>query len=133
MQAFTFEQAATFAIIGCALCLFILDKWRYDVVALLALFASVVAGIVPAKNAFSGFSDPVVVTVAAILVISAAVSRSGFIDYALKILSHFIDKPKLQIAIIVCMVVMLSAFMNNVGALAVFLPIAISFAKKSQP
>ena len=60
----TFDQIATFSIIGIAIVLFIWDKWRYDLIALLALFASVVTGVVPADKAFSGFADPVVITVA---------------------------------------------------------------------
>lgn len=126
----TLAQIAVFAIISVSIILFILERWRYDIIALLALFASVLTGTVPANKAFSGFSDPVVVTVAAILIISAAISRSGFIDYALKILSYFTDKPRLQITVLVGMVIALSAFMNNVGALAVFLPIVLTFARK---
>ncbi len=128
----TQDQMLIFGIIALALVLFIMDKWRYDIVALFILFLSVVVGVVPAKEAFTGFSDPVVITVAAILIISAAVGRSGFINWVLKLMSGVIDKPKLQIAMLVTMVVILSAFMNNVGALAVFLPIALSFAKKAQ-
>lgn len=127
----TLEQSIVCAIIAAAIILFVWDKWRYDTVALLALFASVAAGVVPAKDAFSGFSDPVVITVACILVISAAISRSGFIDVTLQLLSRFTEKPKLQVAVLVLMVMMLSAFMNNVGALAVFLPITIAFARKA--
>lgn len=127
----TQDQILIFAVLGVAVFLFVWEKWRYDVVALMTLFVSVITGLVPAEKAFSGFADPVVVTVACILVISAAISRSGFIDYAMRLLSRFIEKPKLQIAVLVGMVMTLSGFMNNVGALAVFLPIAISFAKKA--
>ncbi len=127
----TFDQIATFSIIGIAIVLFIWDKWRYDLIALLALFASVVTGVVPADKAFSGFADPIVITVGAILIISFAISRSGFIDYALKFLSRFTDSPKLQITVLVSMVMALSAFMNNVGALAILLPVVLSFAKKA--
>lgn len=127
----TQDQMLIFGIIALALVMFIMDKWRYDIVALFILFLSVVAGVVPAKDAFTGFSDPVVITVAAILIISAAVGRSGFINWVLRIMSGFIDKPRLQIAIMVTMVIILSGFMNNVGALAVFLPIALSFARKA--
>ncbi len=127
----TQDQMLIFGIIALALVMFIMDKWRYDIVALFILFLSVVVGVVPAKDAFTGFSDPVVITVAAILIISAAVGRSGFINWVLKIMSGFIDKPRLQIAIMVTMVIILSGFMNNVGALAVFLPIALSFARKA--
>lgn len=125
------EQATVFAIIGLAIVLFIWDRWRYDLVALFILLVSVMAGAVPAADAFTGFSDPVVITVAAILVISAAISQSGFIDWSLKILGHFINRPYLQIFVLVALVTALSAFMNNIGALAVFLPVALVLAKKS--
>lgn len=127
----TTDQMIIFALIVLAIGLFILDKWRYDIVALFVLFLSVIFGVVPANDAFVGFSDPVVITVACILIISAAISRSGFVDVAIKLLSKFIDKPQLQITILVTMVVALSAFMNNVGALALFLPVALTFAKKA--
>lgn len=127
----THDQALTFIIIAVTVGMFIWNKWRYDIVALLSLFAAVVAGIVPAEKAFSGFADPVVVTVACILVISAAISQSGFIDMALKIMNRFVEYKNLQVFVLVAMVMGLSAFMNNVGALAIFLPIAITFARKS--
>ena len=126
----TLDQMMTFGIIAITVALFIWNKWRYDVVALGSLFADVIAGIVPAEKAFSGFAEPVVVTVACILVISAAISRSGFIDLALKIMGGLTKYNNLQVFVLVAMVTALSAFMNNIGALAVFLPIAMSFAKK---
>lgn len=127
----TQEQALTFLIIAVTVGLFIWNKWRYDIVALLSLFAAVVVGIVPLEKAFTGFSDPVVVTVACILVLSAAISRSGFIDMTLKVMNRFVEYKNLQVFVLVLMVMILSAFMNNVGALAIFLPIAIAFAQKS--
>lgn len=126
----TQEQILTFAIIAATVGLFIWNKWRFDLVALVSLFAAVVVGIVPVEKAFSGFADPVVVTVACILVISAAISRSGFIDMVLKIMSRFEGKPDLQVFILCFMIVCVGAFMNNIGALAIFLPIALSFARK---
>ena len=127
----TNDQMMIFAIIAGSIGLFIWNRWRYDLVALAALFASVVAGVVPAKEAFTGLSDPVVITVATILVISAAVSRSGFIDICLKLLSGVAARKNIQIVVLVGMVMTLSAFMNNVGALAVFLPITMAFARKA--
>lgn len=126
----TLDQMLTFGIIAITVALFIWNKWRYDIVALASLFAAVIVGIVPAEKAFSGFAEPVVVTVACILVISAAISRSGFIDLALKVMSRLTNYNNLQVFVLVAMVTALSAFMNNIGALAVFLPIAMSFAKK---
>ena len=127
----TTDQMIIFALIVLAIGLFILDKWRYDIVALFILFLSVIFGLVPANDAFTGFSDPVVITVACVLIISASISRSGFVDIVIKLLSRFIDKPQLQITVLVGMVMVLSAFMNNVGALALFLPVALTFAKKA--
>ncbi len=127
----TQDQIAVFAIISITIALFIWDRWRYDIIAIGALFLSVIVGVVPANKAFTGFSDPVVVTVACILVLSASISRSGFIDMALRLLNRFVERPYLQVVVLSAMVMVLSAFMNNVGALAVFLPVAITFAKKA--
>lgn len=127
----TQDQILTFAIIGFTIGLFIWNKWRFDIVALGSLFAAVLVGIVPADKAFSGFADPVVVTVACILVLSAAISQSGFIDVALRVMNRFAGFRNLEVFVLVGMVMVLSAFINNVGAMAVFLPIAITFAKKT--
>ena len=60
---------------------FSLGKWRYDIVAFTALLSAVISGVIPSENAFSGFSHPAVITVAAVLVISKALQTSGIIDY----------------------------------------------------
>lgn len=127
----TQDQILTFAIIGITIALFIWNRWRYDIVALGSLFVSVVAGIVPAKQAFTGFADPVVVTVACILVLSAAISQSGFIDMTMRVMNRVISYKNFQVFLLVLMVMSLSAFINNVGAIAVFMPIAIAFARKA--
>ena len=127
----THDQMLTFGILAITIVLFIWNKWRFDIVALGSLFAAVVVGIVPAEKAFTGFADPVVVTVACILVISAAISRSGFIDVTMKVMNGLTGLRNTQVFVLVGMVMGLSAFMNNVGAMAVFMPIAIAFAKKS--
>lgn len=126
----TQDQILTFAVIGITVVLFIWNKWRFDIIALMSLFAAVVVGIVPVKDAFSGFADPVVVTVACILVLSAAISRSGFVELPIRVLSRFEGMPNMQVFLLCAMIVVTGAFMNNIGALAIFLPIAISFARK---
>lgn len=126
-----FELGVVAAILAGALILFVWDRWRYDLVAVAALLAAVAAGIVPAEQAFTGFADPAVVTVAAVLVISAAIRRSGALDVVLRRLSPLIERPGLQVAVFVAMVTALSAFINNVGALALFLPMAIQSARKA--
>lgn len=126
----TQDQILTFAVIGITVAMFIWNRWRFDIVALLSLFTAVLVGIVPVEKAFSGFADPVVVTVACILVLSAAIARSGFVDLPLKVLSRFAGMPNLQVFVLCAMVMMVGAFMNNIGSLAIFMPVAIAFARK---
>ena len=76
----TYDQIASISVLGGALILFIWGRLRYDLVALLALFAGVVAGVVPGAAAFDGFGHPAVVTVAAVLALSRGLSLSGATD-----------------------------------------------------
>ncbi|MBI3446974.1 MAG: SLC13 family permease [Magnetospirillum sp.] len=126
----TFEQGLAFAILGCTVLLFAMDKLRYDLVAMLSLSAGIVAGLVPPERAFHGFSDPVVVVVAAALVVSAGIERSGVIERLMRPLS-LLKSPDALIGTLVALVMVLSAFMKNIGALAIFIPLAIRLARAS--
>src|SRR5690606_12569295 len=64
--------------------LFIWDRWRYDLVAVVVLLTAVLVGVVPAEKAFHGFSHPVVVIIASVLVVSKAIARSGVLDGAMR-------------------------------------------------
>jgi len=125
------DQLFVFGILGTALALFIWGRWRYDVVAMLALIAAVAVGVVPADEAFEGFADPAVVTVAAVLVLSAAIRSSGFLDFMLRPLAPMLRGADLQVFVLAALVAAFSAFMNNVGALAIFLPIALRIAQRT--
>jgi di/tricarboxylate transporter len=112
--------------------LFIWGRWRYDVVALAALLACVVAGLVPAAEAFSGFGHPAVITVAAVLVLSYGLQASGAIDLVVR---HALPKtagPVVSIAALTGVGAALSAFLNNVGAMALLMPVALQIASKNQ-
>lgn len=111
---------------------FVYGKWRYDLVAMFALMACVLAGLVEADTAFSGFGHPAVVTVAAVLIISSALRDAGVVDEVASRISHLTATPILHIASLTAVVTVASAFMNNVGALALLLPIAISTAQERQ-
>lgn len=124
----TFEQGLAFTILGATILMFALDKLRYDLVALLSLAAGLLAGLVPPEKAFHGFSDPVVVVVAAALVVSAGIERSGIIEHLMKPLSA-LKSPDALIATLVALVMVLSAFMKNIGALAIFIPLSIRLAR----
>ena len=78
------DKTIAFAILGAALVLFVWGRWRYNLVAIAALLAVVLTGLVPANEAFFGFAHPAVVTVAAVLVISRALRNAGIIDLAVQ-------------------------------------------------
>lgn len=125
------EQLIVFSTLFLALVLFVWGKWRYDIVALLALLAVTVTGIIPAGQAFSGFGHPAVITVAAVLVVSRGLLNAGVVDVLARQLSRVGDRPIVQIAALTTLVAVLSGFMNNVGALALLMPVAIRMARKS--
>ncbi|MFO8018214.1 MAG: SLC13 family permease [Promethearchaeia archaeon] len=110
---------------------FIWGRWRYDIVALMALFAITISGIIPPEDAFLGFANSAVITVVAILVITKGLINSGFVDFISKWISKVGNRTISQIAVLTFMVTILSAFMNNVGALALLMPVAIKIAKDS--
>ncbi|MHA1600530.1 MAG: SLC13 family permease [Alphaproteobacteria bacterium] len=122
------EQILLFAIMGATLALFIWGRIRFDVVAVLALLVAVIIGIVPAGDAFAGFGHPAVITVAAILILSGALRDSGIVNPVVRWLRPLASKPNLHVLAIVGLGAACSAFMNNVGALALILPVAVQSA-----
>lgn len=132
MPGLASDQAAAIAIVVVMLGFFIWDRWRYDVVALGALLAAVAAGIVPEDKAFVGFSDQVIVVIAAVLVVSKAIARSGVLDRLVRRLMSGVEQPSLQIGLLSAAVAFLSAFVKNVGTLGIFMPIAIQVARRSK-
>ena len=124
----TTDQLVAFAIILASLILFAWGRWRYDIVAMAALIVAVIAGIVPANKAFAGFSDAAVVTVAAVLIISQSLQRSGAINALSGTIGKLPANSVIQIGALTLTVAVLSAFMNNVEALALMLPVAIRAA-----
>jgi di/tricarboxylate transporter len=127
----TWQQIFVFAVLAMTLGLFIWGRWRYDIVALLALVAVLLARIVPPEEAFSGFGHPAVITVAAVLVISRTIQNSGLIGRVVRYLSDFDVSPSIQVGTVAALVAVLSGFMNNVGALALLLPVVLQVAEKT--
>jgi di/tricarboxylate transporter len=128
----TLHQGLSFAIIIGMLVLFVSDRLRYDLVALIALLAAVACGVVPASKAFTGFSNDLLPLIGSALVLSAAVGRSGLIEAALRRLSPLMGSADLQIGTLTALVAALSAVMKNVGALAIFMPVALQMARRSE-
>ncbi|PKM70499.1 MAG: SLC13 family permease, partial [Firmicutes bacterium HGW-Firmicutes-18] len=123
------QQLIVFGVILGSLFLFVNGSIRYDFVALIALLVLALTGIVPASSAFLGFGHPAVITVAAILVVSSALLKTGALDQLVKFLNKGGRSISVKIAALMIMTAVLSSFMNNVGALALIMPIAIKVGK----
>ena len=127
----THDQALAFGIIAIMMGLFVWGRIRYDLVAGLALLAALVAGVVPYEEAFSGFSNDIIVIVGAALLVSAAVTRSRLMEGMLQKLGPRLASVRAQVIVLVTVVTLLSAFVKNIGALAMMLPVAFQMAKRS--
>ncbi len=128
----TLQQWLILGVLILTLSLFIIGRWRYDVVALLALLLTVVMGLVPAEVAFAGFANPAVISVAAVLVLSKGLQNSGLIELIGQFLMRIKGGVVLQLLALTGIVALLSSFMNNVGALALLLPVTLQLAAKKQ-
>jgi di/tricarboxylate transporter len=125
------EKEIVFGILVLAIGLFAWGKLRYDLVAIICLLLLVITGLVSAQDSFAGFAHPAVVTVAMILIVSHGLSKSGLIEWIARWMMEKELNYILQLAVLCIMVSLASAFMNNVGALAMTIPLVIHLAKKS--
>ncbi|OPL09573.1 MAG: potassium transporter TrkA [delta proteobacterium ML8_F1] len=120
-----------FSLISIMLIFFVWGRWRYDIVALTTLLVAGFVGLVPMADAFEGFSNPAVITVAAVLVVSKGLENAGVVEVIAKTLYKSGDKPLVQMSLLVLAVTVSSAFMNNIGALALMMPVALKMARKN--
>ncbi len=127
----TLQQGLAFALMAGAVGLFIWGKLRYDLVALLVLVLAVLVGVVEPDRMFAGFSEDLIWIIASVLVLSAAIERSGIIDRALRPVLGRLANPNLQIPAFAGAVMLLSMMTKNIGALAIVMPVAIQTAKKA--
>lgn len=127
-----FDQLVVFGVIILTLVFFVNGKLRYDFVALLAIITLSLFRIITFEEAFSGFSHPAVITIISVLVISSALIKTGAINQVVIILNKVSDNVSLKIFSLMLITAFLSGFMNNIGALALILPIAIRVAKDSK-
>lgn len=125
----TTQQVAVFVILFGTLGLFIWGRLRHDIVAAISLLAVVLTGLVPTDEAFSGFASNAVITVAAVLVISRVLQSSGLIELVGRRIKPFTGNYFTHIAALTAACTFCSAFMNNVGAIALFMPLAIESAR----
>jgi di/tricarboxylate transporter len=124
-------QYYVFGILLLALGLFAWGRIRHDVVALLCLMLLVLSGTVAPSDAFLGFGHPAVITVAVVLVVSRGLQNSGLVDWMASGMERLGAFPGLQVMLLCALVALASAFMNNIGALAILMPVGIHLAVKS--
>lgn len=110
---------------------FVWGRFRYDLVAAVSLLVALAVGVVPLTEAFSGFSDDIVIIVGSALLVSAGVARSGIMELAIQRYAPNVSSIQAQLLLLVVLVAVLSAFVKNIGALAIMIPIAFQFARKS--
>ncbi|HEV7268082.1 MAG TPA: SLC13 family permease [Falsiroseomonas sp.] len=126
------EQATILAVLAAALVMFVWGRWRHDMVAVGALLAAVGFGLVPAAEAFAGFAHPAVITVACVLVLSSGLQSTGAVDALTRIALPRTGSPLLTVGALTALAALLSAFMNNVGALALLMPVALQAAAREK-
>lgn len=124
----TVPQFLIFAILAATMGLFLWGRFRHDVVALLALMACVVAGLVPGAEAFAGFGHPAVITVACVLVLSQGLQNTGAVDWLARGLLPREAGRVSSMAALMGLGALLSGFMNNVGAMALLMPVAVQLS-----
>jgi len=127
----TTDQAILFGLLFLVFVFLIWGRWRYDLIAFVALLAALLTGIVPEDQAFSGFGHPATVIIALVLVVSRGLSNSGAIEMVARLVVDASRKLATHIAIMSAVAAGLSAVMNNVAALALLMPVDIQAAKKA--
>ncbi|MEX0350515.1 MAG: SLC13 family permease [Paracoccaceae bacterium] len=127
----TLDQMILFVLFIGVFGMLLWGRYRYDLVAFSALLIGVVLGVVPVKDAFSGFGHPATVVVALVLVVSAGLVRSGAVFLITRTLVDSGRRLGTHIALMGGIGAVMSAFMNNVAALALLMPVDIQTARKA--
>ncbi|OYD26145.1 SLC13 family permease [Oceanimonas baumannii] len=126
------SQITILIILAATIVMFMWGRWRHDMVAAGALLACIFTGLVPSEVAFDSLGHPAVITVACVLVLSKGLQSSGAVDVLARTCLPAQSGPVMSIAALTALGAILSAFMNNVGALALLMPIALQMARRQQ-
>jgi di/tricarboxylate transporter len=124
------DQMIVLGVLVATVAMFLWGRWRHDMVAVGALLACVFAGLVPTGAAFAGFGHPAVITVACVLVLSQGLQNTGAVDVLARYAVPGKAGPTLTIGALTALAALMSGFMNNVGALALLMPVAIQVARR---
>ena len=127
----TLDIALTLGIITLTIVLFISEKLRVDLIAMLVLGALVLTNLVTPEEALSGFSNPAVVTVWAVFILSSGLSRTGVANIVGRQVIRLAGESEVRLLVVIMLTAgIMSAFMNNIGVAALFLPVVINIARK---
>jgi len=127
----TTDQTVLFGLLFFVFVFLIWGRWRYDLVAFVALLIAILTGLVPKEQAFSGFGHPATIIIALVLIISRGLSNSGAIELVARHIISASRKLATHIAVMSGLAAALSALMNNVAALALLMPVDMQAAKKA--
>ncbi len=127
------EIVLVLVILGIAIVLFASEKFRVDVVAMMVLLTLLLTGLLTTEEAFSGFSNPAVITVWAIYIVSASLTHTGVANTLGQKMERLAGTTEQRLILVIMLTVgTLSAFMNNIGATAVLLPVVIALSAKTK-
>ncbi len=126
------EISILLSILIVALVLFVTERLRADLVSMLVLLALALTGLLSTSEVFSGFSNPAVITVGAMFVMSAAAARTGIASFIGRVMRAVAGHRAWALTVVIMLTVAaLSAFINNVGAVAILLPVVMTLARES--
>ena len=129
----TIEIGIILTILLAAIILFASEWVRVDVVSMMVMLALILTGILEPQEAFSEFGNPAVITVWAIYIVSASLAYTGIAEFIGRFLERIGGHNESRLIFVIMLAVgVMSAFMNNIGATAVLLPVVITLAKKAQ-
>ncbi len=126
------DQTVLFSLLFFVFVFLIWGRWRYDLVAFVALLVALLTGVVPKEDAFSGFGHPATIVIALVLIISRGLSSSGVVELLAKQVERFANTLRAHISVMSALAAGLSAIMNNVAALALLMPVDIKAAQKAK-
>lgn len=123
------QLTITFVVLAISIVLFISNRVRADLVAILALLAFVISGVLEPTEALAGFSNSVVIMIAGLFVVGAGIVRTGLAQSAGNLLLKWSGKSERKLFVLLLIITgSVGSFMSNTGVVALMLPIVISIA-----
>ncbi|MDH3944732.1 MAG: SLC13 family permease, partial [Anaerolineae bacterium] len=127
----TQENILVLAILAVAVILFVSERLRVDLIAMMVLITLSLTGLVTIEEAFSGFASPAVITVWSVYIVSGALFRTGVADRLANFMLRLAGENYLRLLFVIMLTIgVMSSFMNNIGAVAILLPAVVSVARK---